>query len=188
MNRPHNSTTDPLTLSTREMLRQAFQQYEENPDTVVQVADQILWAATQAPRLNFTPTSSGRLAIAIGGEEAFEVRLPYESISSFRTLLARFGVICGAVAQKRSVTGMVRASLKRAGVIADKAVTEQKGGKIEYQGAVVRAQPGSPCYKVDADLDIKQSNGIAISLHLVMQNELQNLFLFIEPRKAMSES
>jgi len=176
MNAPNHS------VSIKEMLRQVFQKYEENPDTVVSVADQILCAATQVPKLNFTPSSLGRLAITIGNDETFEVGLPHGSVSSFRSLLARFGVICGAAAEKRSLTGKVKASMKRVGLVVDKTVTERKDRTIEYVSAVVREQPGSPLYKVDADLDVKQSNGMATPLHLTMQNELQKLFLLIEPR------
>jgi hypothetical protein len=173
-------------ISPKEMLRQAFQQYQENPDTVVPVADQILCAATQAPKLNFTPTPAGRLAIAIGDDEAFEVGLPYDSVSSFRTLLARFGVICGAAAEKRSLTGKAKASLKRAGLVADKTVTERKDRTIEYVSAVVRDQPGSPLYKVDADLNVRQQNDTQTPLHVVMQNNGGKLFLRIESRKAVA--
>jgi len=169
--------------SAKEMLRQAFQQYQENPGTVVPVADQILCAAMQGLKLNFTPTPSGRLAVAIAEEEIFEVGLPHGSVSSFRTLLARFGVICDAAAEKRSLAGKAKALLKRGGLVADKTVTERKNRTIEYVGAVLREQPGSPLYKVDADLDVKLPNATAIPLHLIMQNELGKLFLLIEPRK-----
>lgn len=172
--------------SPGEMLRLAFDEYAGNPEAVVFVADQILCAATQAPKLKFTPTSSGRLGITIGDSEAFEVRLPHDSISSFRTLLARFGVICCAAAEKGSLAGKVKASFKRAGLLADRTVTEAIGGSIEYVSAVVRKEPGSPLYRVDADLDVKRPNGIAAPLHLTMQNETRGLFLLIEPRKANS--
>ena len=86
-----------------------------------------------------------------------------------------------AAAEKRSLAGKAKGFLKRTGLIADKNVTERKD-LIEYVSAVVRQQPGSPLYKVDADLDIKQSNGIATPLHLTMQNDPQKLFLVIEHR------
>ena len=175
-----NAANRPIQV--KELLRQAFQQYQQNPETVVPVADQILCAAIQAPKLNFTPTPSGRLAIAIGDDESLEVSLPNDSVSSFRTLLARFGVICSDAAQKRSTTGKLKASLKRAGLMADKTITEKKGQVVEYISAVIREQPGSPLYKIDADLDVKQPNGKAAPLHLMMQNELQKLFLLIESR------
>ena len=168
--------------SLKDSIYQAFQRYSENPEAVAFIADQILGVATKAPKLNFTPTSSGKLSVTIGNDEAFEVGLPYDSVSSFRTLLTRFGIICGAAAEKRSLSGKVKVFLKRTGLIADKNVTERKGQMIEYVSAVVRDQPGSPLYKVDADLDIKQSNGMATPLHLTMQNDLQKLFLLIELR------
>jgi hypothetical protein len=177
-----NAPNHPV--SAREMLRQAFQQYQENPDAVVSVADQILCAAMQVPKLNFTPTALGRLAIAIGDDEPLEVGLPHDSVSSFRTLLARFGVICGTTAEKHSLAGKFKASLKRAGLVADKNVTERKKQMVDYVSAAIREQPGSPLYKVDADLNVKQPNGMAAALHLIMQNELQKLSLLIESRKA----
>ena len=175
------NASDRKTGCLKDMINQTFQKYFENPESVVPIADQILSAAMKTPKLNFTPTSSGRLTVTIGNGESFEVGLPYDSVSSFRTLLARFGVICMAAAEKRSLAGKAKGFLKRTGLIADKNVTERKD-LIEYVSAVVRQQPGSPLYKVDADLDIKQSNGIATPLHLTMQNDPQKLFLVIEHR------
>ena len=175
-----NSTIYPV--STKEMLRQAFQDYQDNPETVVPIADQILCAAMQTPKLKFTPTSSGRLNILIGDAEEIEVRLPGERVSSFRSLLARFGVICGATAQKRSLAGKSKTVLYKFGSVSDKTVTEPRDGVIEYVSAVVREQPGSPLYKVDATLEVKLPNGKVTSLHLEMQNELQKAFLLIEFR------
>ena len=175
------------SFSAKEMLRQAFKQYLEKPDALVLVADHILCAAMQAPKLNFTPTASGLLEIVIGDDETFEVGLPYDSVSSFRILLARFGVICSATAEKHPLAGKFKASLKRAGLVADKTVTERKNQMIDYVSAAIREQPGSPLYKVEADLIVKQPNGTASALHLVMRNEPQKLFLMIESRKASGE-
>ncbi len=163
------------------MIYQTFREYCENPESIVPIADQILIAATKAPKLNFYPTSSGRLTITIGNDEAFEVGLPYDNVSSFRTLLARFGVICGAAVEKRSLIGKAKVLLKRMNFIKDKNVTERKGGAIEYVNAEVREQSGSPLYKVDADLDVRLKR-MVIPLHLMMQNDLQKIFLLIELR------
>jgi hypothetical protein len=173
-------TQERPTPSVRDIIYQAFEWYCKNPEDVVFVADRILFAATEASKLNFTPVASGRLSVIIGNDDGFEVAVPYNSTSCFRALLARFGLICGAAGKKRLLAGKITGFLRRRGIIADKNVTERKGQAIECVSALIQARPGSPLYKVDAELSVRQSGMKMTQLHLTMQNDNQKLFLQIE--------
>lgn len=159
-------------LSPKECLVRAFQMYEENPmEALVEVTDQIFYAATFTPKLVIKPASRECLAITIGDDDKFEVGLPFKSLSTFRTILARVGIICKIAAAQVPIT--------------DRTATERKEQVIEYVRAVIRDQPGSPLYKIDADLGVRHSDKSEKTLHVMMRNEntLERPFLAIESRK-----
>ncbi|HEV2394298.1 MAG TPA: DEAD/DEAH box helicase [Verrucomicrobiae bacterium] len=141
--------------TAKEILVQAFEMFERNSETVVPVVDQILVAATKAPRIDIKPTPAGRLVVTLSEGETFEVSIPGD-LSAFRAILARVGVICGAAAEKHTISGKTKAFLMPWGAIPDKRAVERRNQTIEYASAVVREQPGSPLYKVDADYYLSQ--------------------------------
>ena len=152
--------------SPEEILLRAFKAYQGDPEgSLVAVANQILCAASKTPMLHIKPVSSARLGITVGKNDPFEVELQFNSLSSFRAILARIGIICK--------------------IGADKGAGQQIGEGIELVHAVIQEQPGSPLYKVDANLDIKFCGEGEARLHVIMQNEntLQRPFLKVETRK-----
>lgn len=164
-------------LSSSELVCSAFKLLEGDPDTLLGAVDRILIAATKVKELSFTPTSENQLLVGIAGSEAFNVNLPH--LSLFRSMLARIGTICDSAAKKSSLVGKGQAFLARTGVVADKTLTEQQDQEIEYVRASIRDQPGSPLYKLDAQLNIRLARRDEKTLHLEMENSPQKLSLVI---------
>ena len=162
--------------SIKDTLRDAFALYERNESALLEVVDLILIAAAQTKELTFSPVGQNRVAVTVASSEPFEVPVPHD-LGSFRTILARIGIICDSAAKKTTLVGKGRAALIRSGVIADKTLTERRGSGVEYVSAVIRQQPGSPVYRLDARLCIRQADGNECSLQVEMQNEPQKLSL-----------
>jgi hypothetical protein len=62
-------------------------------------------------------------------------------------------------------------------VIPDETLTERRAGRIKYVSPTIRDQPGSPLYRLDARLNIRETGGDEITLQVEMQNDLQKLSL-----------
>jgi len=157
-------------------LRDAFALYERNQSALLEVVDLILGAAARTKELTFSPVAGNRVAVAVAGGESFDVSVPHD-LASFRTILARIGTICDSAAKKTSLVGKGRAVLIRTGVIPDKTLTERRDSAIEYVSAVIREQPGSPLYRLDARLNIRKADGDEVSLQVEMHNEPGKLAL-----------
>jgi hypothetical protein len=161
--------------SIKETLCDAFALYERDQSALLEVVDLILTAAMQTKELSFSPVADNRLVVVVVGSEPFNVTVPND-LSSFRSILARIGTICDSAAKKTSLVGKGRAALVRTGVIPDKTLTE-RGCGIEYVSASIREQLGSPLYRLDARLNIREAGHAEVSLQVEMQNELQTLSL-----------
>ena len=158
-------------------VREAFRRLEGDPEALLSVVDRLLIAGANARECSFTPTSEHQLRVHISGNEAFTVNVSHMSL--FRSMLARIGTICDSAARKTSLLGKGRAFLARTGMVADKTLTEQHGQEIEYVCASIREQPGSPLYRLDADLIIRLARRERTTLHLEMQNTPQELSLIV---------
>jgi hypothetical protein len=170
----------------QEIVRGAARIYSDNPsDALVAATDQLVRAAVRTRRLCLKAGPNGILVVIIGDDdEIFDVKLPCDNGSSFRAILARIGVICHATARKHSFQGRMRALLIRFGLGADRFLIEQKDAPIRYLRAVLRKQPGSPLYRVDAELEVQEEGGVVKLLHVHMENSPNNLFLtFRQPNK-----
>ena len=151
-------------MSAGELVREAFALFERDTVTLLDTVDKLFIAALQCRELDFTPNESNRVNVTVDGRESFEVRLPHDRRSIFRTMLARVGAICGYAEGTMEGNG------------------EMERKEIEYVKAVTRPAPGAPLYLVDADLDVQQPDGTKAQLHVVMQNSGHDLFLRIENR------
>ena len=151
-------------MSAGELVREAFALFERDTVTLLDTVDKLFIAALQCRELELTPTESNQINVTVDGSESFEVRLPHDRRSIFRTMLARVGAICGYAEGTMEGNG------------------EMERKAIEYVKAITRPKPGAPLYLVDADLDVRQPDGTKAQLHVVMQNSGRDLFLRIENR------
>jgi len=148
----------------KKIVRESFARFERGDMALLDAVDQIFIAALQCRELDFTLAESNRVNVTVEGRENFEVRLPHDRRSIFRTMLARVGAICGYAEGTMEGNG------------------EMKRKEIEYVKAITRPKPGAPLFLVDADLDDRQPDGTKAQLHVVMQNSGRDLFLRIENR------
>lgn len=151
-------------MSAGELVREAFALFERDTVTLLDTVDKLFIAALQCRELDFTPNESNRVNVTVDGRESFEVCLPHDRRSIFRTMLARVGAICGYAEGTMEGNG------------------EMERKEIEYVKAITRPKPGAPLYLVDADLTVRQPNGTKVQLHVVMQNSGHDLFLRIKNR------
>jgi hypothetical protein len=151
-------------MSASGLVREAFVLFERGTMPLLDAVDGIFIAALQCRELDFRATGANQVSVTVDGHEHFVVRLPHETHSTFRTMLARVGAICGYAEGTMEGNG------------------EMERKEIEYVKAITRPKPGAPLYLVDADLDVRQPDGTKAQLHVVMQNSGRDLFLRIENR------
>ena len=148
-------------MSAGELVREAFALFERGDMALLDAVDRIFIAALQCRELDLTPTESNRVNVTVDGRESFEVRLPDDRRSIFRTMLARVGAICGYAEGTMEGNG------------------EMERKEIEYVTAVTRPEPGAPLYLVDADLTVRTAQGEQALCVKMSNNNARPLFLKI---------
>ncbi len=161
------------------LIKRSFGRIKDYTPDLEEIADDLFLAAIQTGSVELKPAEVDALDVQLPDAESFEVPLPV-GLSSFRSVLARIGIICMSASQKNHLIGRFRGWLCDLGVLKDKLLVSMPHKPFVYRRCSFKPISGSPVYVLDGVLQLRDSSRKTHSLKITMKNSASDMYLKME--------